>query len=424
MSDLKTELAALKIDPDQRQSGGRGMTLIVIAVLLLAAIGAGAWWYTAESATVVEAATVEASSSGPAAGAVLNASGYVTARRRATVSSKVTGKVVEVNVEEGMRVRQGQVLARLDDSQIRAAYELSQAQLGAAQKAIAELEVRLREAQLTLGRRQQLKNEGVVGQADLDSAQAEVDSLRARIAAARQQEEVAARQVALQKTQLDDTIIRAPFSGIAISKDAQPGEMVSPVSAGGGFTRTGISTIVDMSSLEIEVEVNETYINRVTPKQKATAVLDAYPDWQIPASVITTIPAADRQKATVLVRLAFDDSARAATGRATPRSEELDSRILPDMGVKVAFHGAEREADAARAPRQRLFLPRTAVRTSGDTREVLVISSEGRAERRAVRVGIEDGDRLEVLSGVSAGERVVNSPPADLQDGARVKIRG
>jgi RND family efflux transporter MFP subunit len=185
--------------------------------------------------------------------------------------------------------------------------------------------------------------------------------------------------------------------------------MVSPVSAGGGFTRTGISTIVDMSSLEIEVEVNETYINRVTPKQKATAVLDAYPDWQIPASVITTIPAADRQKATVLVRIAF---------------EKLDPKILPDMGVKVAFHGNEPEQTAnAQPPRERTVLPRTAVRASGNAREVLVITSENRVERRAVRVGIEDGDRLEIVSGVSAGERVVNSPPADLREGAKVKVR-
>jgi RND family efflux transporter MFP subunit len=406
MSDLKTELAALKIDPEQRHSGGVGKGLIAVVVLVIAAIATGAWWYTAESVPLVEAVTVESRTGGGVAGAVLNASGYVAARRRATVSSKMTGKVVEVNVEEGMRVREGQVLARLDDSQIRAAYELAQAQLDAARKSVAELEVRLREAQLTLGRREQLLKEGVVGQADVDAAQAEVDSLRARIVAARQQAEVAKAQVTLQKTQLDDTIIRAPFNGVAISKDAQPGEMVSPVSAGGGFTRTGISTIVDMSSLEIEVDVNETYINRVRPNQKATAVLDAYPDWQIPARVITTIPTADRQRATVLVRLDF---------------EQLDDRILPDMGVKVAFHGTEQ--DSSDAPKARTLVARTAVRTSGDTSVVFVITPEGRIERRAVKVGTEDGSNVEILSGVSAGERVVNSPPADLQDGHRVRVK-
>jgi RND family efflux transporter MFP subunit len=323
----------------------------------------------------------------------------------------MTGKVIEVNVEEGMHVRQGQVLARLDDSQIRAAYDLAAAQRDAAQKAIDESEVRLRQARLTLTRRQQLLTDGIVGQADVDDAQAEVDSLEARIVAARQQEEVAARQVALQKTQLDDTIIRAPFSGVAISKDAQPGEMVSPVSAGGGFTRTGISTIVDMSSLEIEVDVNESYINRVHPNQKATAVLDAYPDWQIPAHVITTIPSADRQKATVLVRLAFD----AASG-----GEPLDARILPDMGVKVAFHGGE--PSPAPSGSGVVLAPRTAVRNDSGANVVFTING-GRAERRAVKVGAEQGEQVEILSGLNGGEQVVVSPPAELRDGMRVTAK-
>lgn len=423
MPDLKTELSALKIDPDQREPGGRGAAWMVAGLVAAAAVVGVAWWSMSDRATLVEAAAVETRTGGPAAGAVLNASGYVTARRRATVSSKMTGKVVEVNVDEGMRVRQGQVLARLDDSQIRAALALAEAQLGAARRSVGEMEVRLKEAQLTLGRRQQLNKEGVVGQADVDAAQAEADSLHARILSARQQEEVAARQVDVQRTLLDDTVIRAPFAGVAISKDAQPGEMVSPVSAGGGFTRTGISTIVDMSSLEIEVDVNETYINRVTPNQRATAVLDAYPDWQIPARVITTIPTADRQKATVLVRLAFDPSTSSGSPRATSRGDQLDPRVLPDMGVKVAFHGAEQQP-ASSAPRPRTLVPRTAVRASGGTGVVFVITNGGRAERRAVRVGAEDGDRVEIASGLSAGERVVNSPPADLQDGAKVKVKG
>jgi RND family efflux transporter MFP subunit len=407
MTDLKTELAALKIDPEHRQGGGRGLIILTAALVLLAVAAGAAWWAYAEPTLEVQAATAEAASSAAGAPAVLNASGYVTARRRATVSSKMTGKVVEINVEEGMHVRRGQVLARLDDSTLRASLALAESQLAAARTNVEESEVRLKEAQLTLTRRQQLKAEGVVGQADVDAAQAEADSLRARIAAAREQAEVAARQVALQRTQLDDTIIRAPFDGVAISKDAQPGEMVSPVSAGGGFTRTGISTIVDMSSLEIEVDVSESYINRVRPDQKATAVLDAYPDWQIPARVITTIPAADRQKATVLVRLAF---------------EQLDPRILPDMGVKVAFHGEE-DPRASDAPRASTLVPRNAVRAAGDDRIVFVITPEGRAERRAVRLGAEDGDRVEVLSGVSPAERVVVAPPADLADGAKVRVK-
>ena len=274
----------------------------------------------------VEVAAVTSRAAGTQA-SVLNASGYVTARRRATVSSKVTGKVVEVNVEEGMAVREGQVLARLDDSTVRAMLDLAQAQLEAARRAVPESEVRLEEAKLNLGRRERLFKEQLATAADMDQAQAEVNSLVARIASLREQIAVAERQVALQQTALDDTIIRAPFSGVAISKDAQPGEMVSPVSAGGGFTRTGICTIVDMRSLEIEVDVNESYINRVTAGQPVTAVLDAYPDFEIPAKVIAVVPTADRQKATVLVRIGFN---------------ELDPRILPDMGVKVTFLREER----------------------------------------------------------------------------------
>ena len=265
--------------------------------------------------------TVSARQAGAQA-SVLNATGYVTARRRATVSSKITGKVVQVNIEEGMAVRQGQVLARLDDETQRAAVALAEAQAEAARRNVNESEVRLNEARITLERVSTLVKVGYSTAAEVDAARAAVESLDARIRAAREQVRVAERQIALERTNLDSTIIRAPFDGVAISKDAQPGEMVSPVSAGGGFTRTGIGTIVDMRSLEIEVDVNESYINRVKPDQAVTAVLDAYPEWQIPARVITTVPAADRQKATVLVRIGFN---------------ELDPRILPDMGVKVTF---------------------------------------------------------------------------------------
>ena len=267
----------------------------------------------------------------------MNASGYVTARRRATVSSKVTGKVLEVFVEEGKEVRRGQVLARLDDAQVRAILRSPKPSWRPRTASRRRIEARLREAELTLDRRRQLVKEQVISRAELDSAEAQVESFKARIALAQQQIEVAQSQVNAQRTDLDDMVMRAPFDGMAISKDAQPGEMISPVSAGGGFTRTGICTIVDMTSLEIEVDVNESYINRVQPAQPVEAVLDAYPDWRIPAHVITTVPTADRQKATVQVRIGFD---------------QLDPRILPDMGVKVTFL-AEQTAEAARRRRGR-----------------------------------------------------------------------
>jgi RND family efflux transporter MFP subunit len=303
-------------------------------------------------------------------------------------------------------VRKGQVLARLDDSQARAALAFADAQVAASRKSAAQDQARLKEAELNLERRQRLMKEQVVGKAEVDAAQADVDTLKANIAYAREQIAVAETQVRMRRTELDDMVVRAPFSGIAISKDAQPGEMVSPVSAGGGFTRTGIGTIVDMSSLEIEVDVNESYINRVKPGQKVEAMLDAYPDWRIPSRVITTVPTADRQKATVRVRIAF---------------EKLDPRILPDMGVKVSFL-REEETPRAAAAAPTVSVPKAAVKTDNGNTIVFVLKDD-RVERRAVRAGLETGDEVEVLSGLTPGERVVVDAPPQLKDGDRVKVR-
>jgi RND family efflux transporter MFP subunit len=407
MAELTDDLAGLRIErePERRGRAGRWIGLVV----LLAVLGGGGFyayrWFTAERPVEVEVAAVSERAAGTQA-AVLNASGYVTARRRATVSSKITGKVVFVDVEEGMAVREGQVLARLDDSTYKASLALAQAQGEASRGAVRENEVRLAEARVTLGRFTQLLKDGVVGQAEVDTAKAQVDSLAARIAALREQVLVAERTIDLEQTNLDNTVIRAPFSGVAISKDAQAGEMVSPVSAGGGFTRTGICTIVDMRSLEIEVDVNEAYINRVRAAQDVTAILDAYPDWQIPARVITTVPTADRQKATVLVRIGF---------------KKLDPRILPDMGVKVTFL---REAGETPLPAARpvALVPKAAVRTENNQSFVFVVTGDT-VDRRAVKTGGMDGDRFEVLAGLAVGDRVVISPPATLAPGAKVRVK-
>ena len=315
------------------------------------------------------------------------------------------------------------MLARLDDSQLRAMLNVDEAQLNAARRATTENEARLREAELTLGRRQQLVKDKVISRAELDSAEAEVESLKARIAMAQQQVEVAQTQVAARRTDLSDMVVRAPFDGVAISKDAQPGEMISPVSAGGGFTRTGICTIVDMSSLEIEVDVSESYINRVTAGQPVEALLDAYPDWRIPARVITTVPSADRQKATVRVRIGFDLPAGSGSARAGSKGDQFDPRILPDMSVKVSFLSETPEpVVAGEAVRPRLLVPKGAVRTVDGTAIVFVVKGE-RAERRAVKTGANDGDLVEVVSGLTAGDRVVTEGAATLADGARVKER-
>jgi RND family efflux transporter MFP subunit len=406
VADVKDDLSALRIEREPLRTGNRGWVKWAVLVVLVASIGGAAYaWLNRERPIEVEVAAVTERAAGAQA-SVLNASGYVTARRRATVSSKVTGRVTEVNVEEGMQVREGQVLARLDSSTLRAALDLSRAQLEAARRAVPESEVRLEEARITLRRHQQLRKDGLTTPADLDQAEAEVNSISARINSLREQINVAERQVEVQQAALDDTIIRAPFSGVAISKDAQPGEMVSPVSAGGGFTRTGICTIVDMRSLEIEVDVNESYINRVTPDQPVTAILDAYPDWQIPGKVITTVPTADRQKATVLVRIGFN---------------ELDPRILPDMGIKVTFL-RDADDDAPSTQQAVTLVPKAAVREENGTAYAFVVRQDT-VERRAIQTGGTDGERLEVIAGLKGGDRVVVSPPTELAEGLPIVIK-
>jgi RND family efflux transporter MFP subunit len=406
MPNLKDELAALRIERKPERPRRRWITWLVL-VLILGGGGYAAWGYATRVRPIeVETIAVTERAAGTQA-AVLNASGYVTARRRATVSAKITGKVMEVNVEEGMAIKAGQVLARLDDAQFKAALALAEAQAEAARRNLRENEVRLAEATLALGRITRLVADKLVTAADVDTAQAQVDSFAARIDVGREQILVAERQIEVERTNLDNTVVRAPFSGIAVSKDAQPGEMVSPNSAGGGFTRTGICTLVDMKSLEIEVDVNESYINRVQDNQPVTAVLNAYPDWQIAAHVITTVPKADRQKATVLVRIGF---------------AQLDPRILPDMGVKVTFL-RDAEGAAAASAKPVTLVPKAALRTDNNQSYAFVVTGNSTVERRAVTIGGADGDRVEVQAGLSSGERVVLSPPPTLTPGAMVMVK-
>jgi RND family efflux transporter MFP subunit len=342
--------------------------------------------------------------SGPGTATLLNASGYVTPRRRATVAAKITGLVTAVYVDEGMRVHEGQVLATLDDSDARRRLESAKAEREATAATLADLQVNLTDAERELRRTEQLTKENVASVQALDKARTLAESLRAKIALAKEQVSAADARIAVAQQDLSNTVVRAPFSGMVVSKDAQVGEMISPVSAGGGFTRTGIATLVDMKSLEIEVDVNESYIARVTPGQKVTARLDAYPDWAIPAKVRTVIPTADRQKATVKVRISFD---------------KLDPRILPDMGVKVAFLAEEKPAQG-RAAAQAL-VPRDAVRYEGDKAFVFLLRDD-RLERRAVRLGQEAASGIEIIAGVTPGDQIVVKGPEGLHDGQRVEI--
>jgi len=399
--NLLEELRIERKEPPRRPPWRIALALAFPAVLLV--LTAGFFWLKAARAPEVRVAAVREAGTGGAA-TVLNASGYVTARLRATVSSKITGKVVEVLIEEGKTVTEGQVVGRLDDSNARRDLDLAQAQLDSAKRALAETEARLKLAEITLQRTKSLVESGVQSQSGLDAAQADADALAAHLQQQKQDVDVAQQNVAVKKQNLEDTIIRAPFSGVVTTKDAQPGEMISPVSAGGGFTRTGICTVVDMKSLEIQVDVNESYIARVSPGQRVEATLDAYPDWKIPAHVILAVPTADRQKATVQVRIGFD---------------HLDPRILPDMGVKVAFLEAAAPRNAS--PKARLLAPKAAVRHEGDADYVYVVQQD-RVERRAVRVLGTEGEELE-LTGVSRGERLVIEGPHALADGSKVTVR-
>jgi HlyD family secretion protein len=372
--------------------------------LLLLAIGyTGYRMLGGRAATEVKTLTLVEASAADENGSstVLNASGYVTARRRATVASKITGRLTEVEVEEGLPVERGQMLARLDDSQLRAALALARAQLAAAERTGDRTRSELKLAGITLGRTRRLLEAGVANRDDMDRAESAVETLEAQLAVELQQAQVAERQMELSATRLEDSVIRAPFTGMVISKDAQPGEMVSPNSAGGGFTRTGICTIVDMESLEIEVDVNENYISRVRAGQRVQAILDAYPSWKIPGKVITTIPAADRQKATVMVRVGFD---------------QLDPRILPDMGIKVAFLGDPRENTALT---RTISIPRAALVRDGG-RDIVFVVKSGRAERRAVSVESASGDQVAIAAGLSVGETIVIEGADKLSDGSAV----
>src|SRR5690606_25967699 len=294
-------------------------------------------WLLLRGGDLPEVRTAQAAplSTAPAAASVLDASGYVVARRMATVSAKVTGRVQEVLIEEGMRVEEGQVLARLDPVDADAQRALAQSQLAAARAQIESVQAQLVEAEANATRLERLAAGQLVSRAQYDQAVAQRDSLRAQLATAQRNAQVAGDQLRIAGHGVDNTVVRAPFSGVVIAKAAQPGEIVSPL-ATGGFTRTGIGTIVDMDSLEVEVEVGESYIGRVQPKMPVQIVLNAYPDWRIPGEVVATIPAADRGKATVKVRVSL---------------KEKDARVVPDMGVRVSFLEAAPAADAKEPPR-------------------------------------------------------------------------
>ena len=382
-----------------------------VGAALVLAVGAGAWVYLVPRGIPIQVATAEPAPGDVAtqAGSILDASGYVVPRRLATVSSKITGRVIEVAIEEGQRVERDEIIARLDDKNAKANVAQAAAEVEQAKANLEAAEVALDNAQPTFHRNESQFQRAFISAQDFDVAKAKYDAARTDVDVKARAVDVAEARLAVAKRNLDDTIVRAPFAGVVTVKAAQEGEMVSPVSAGGGFTRTGICTIVDMSSLEVEVDVSESFINRVRVGQPVTIKLNAYPDWDIAGHVIAIIPTADRAKATVKVRVAF---------------EATDSRILPEMGARVAFlNDKSEQTGSSEAPRAAtaVLVPAEAVSGKGDTGVVFVIG-DGGVERRTVRLGARTGAGQVVLSGLQAGARVAMGDLSRLTDGARIRI--
>jgi RND family efflux transporter MFP subunit len=409
LESQKPDLGSLRIRKDQRsKSATRKRILFASIPVILFGVIVGAAFALRNHAPVVQVATVaDAGRAGPET--ALNASGYITPRQRATIAAKITGRVTAVFFDEGTRVKEAQLLATLDDSDYKRALDSTKADRDSAEAAIADFEVQLRNAEIELKRAQQLYDKGIGTQESLDNASTTAASLRAKIALAKQQVAASEARIAEAQQAVDNCVIHAPFAGVVVSKDAQVGEMVSPVSAGGGFTRTGIATIVDMNSNEIEVDVNEAFIARVKEGQAVKATLDAFPNAPYDAKVRTVIPTADRQKATVKVRISF---------------LKLDDKILPDMGVKVAFLEEAKPAAKKGAPKNPeavAYIPKSAVRSDSGATYVYLFK-DGKIEHRAISIGAERGTDVEVLAGLTPGDSIVVKGPDGLREGERVEI--
>jgi RND family efflux transporter MFP subunit len=408
-SDKGELLHQLKIDRQHREEpAGSGRTWMVVGLLVLVAmVAAGVWFaFSREPPVSVHSSNAQSFASVSANASVLDATGYVTARRQATVSAQITGTLTEVLIEEGDHVKLGQVLGRLDDTAQRAALAQAEAQLHSAEALLVQFQAQLAQSQRDVVRAEDLVGRKLVSQQAVEQARTLSETGSAQVQGQRKQIELSAANVRSAQVQLDYCTVRAPFTGVVIAKAAQVGEIVSPFSAGGGFTRTGIGTIVDMDSLEVEVDVNEAYIGRVQPGQPVDSELNAYSDWKIPSHVIAIIPTADRAKATVKVRIGLDLK---------------DSRIVPDMGVRVSFLEDKKAAPADAPPPAGVLVPTTALRTEGQQNIVFVLADQ-KARRRAVKLGNAFGSSRQVLAGVSPGEAVIVDAPPGLKDNAAVTV--
>jgi RND family efflux transporter MFP subunit len=403
-SDLLKEL---RIDRSTAEPAPRRLLWPALTVIALLGIGAIAWWFVAgPSALPVHTAVAQPMVGADGNASVLDATGYVTARRAATVSAQITGALTAVLIEEGEHVEAGQVLARLDETAQQASLAQAQAQTQAAQALLVQYQAQVAQSQRDLQRMQDMVGRKLVSQQAMEQARTLVETQSAQVETQRKQIQLTQAAVQSAQVQLDYCTVHAPFSGVVIAKSAQVGEIISPFSAGGGFTRTGVGTIVDMDSLEIEVDVNEAYINRVVAGHPVDAVLNAYPDWKIPAHVIAIIPTADRSKATVKVRIALDTK---------------DTRIVPDMGVRVSFLEENKPAAQAQQAPRGVLVPASALHKDAG-KDIVFILKDQKAQRRAVTVGGNVGESRQVLGGVSAGENVIVDAPAELKDGTDVAL--
>lgn len=397
----------MRIDGAQREDPDGGPPKwvwgLLAGIVVLAVAGGGAWWFLAGNKPVaVQTTSVRANGQGAAADAVLQATGYVTARRMATVSAQITGTLTEVLIDEGFKVRKGQVLARLDDTGLKAGLAAAEAQIRTAEANLGQVRAQLAQTQADERRQAELNASGMTTRQSREQASTAVKTVSAQLEASQRQVEAAQAQARIARVNFDYATVRAPFDGVVTARSAQVGEIISPLSAGGGFTRTGVGTIVDMDSLEVNVDVNEAYIAQVKADMPCEAVLDAYPDWKIPAHVVAVIPSADRGKATVKVRVAL---------------EKKDDRVVPDMGVRVSFLAAKPKAEAK--PLAGVLLPPEAV-VERDGASVVFVVRDNRAEQRAVKLGGDVGKFRLATEGVKAGETVVVSPPAELKQGSTV----
>jgi len=398
-------LHELRIDRAQRDDESRPrwpwIVGAVIVVLVLAG-GVAAFALRGHAATVETSTAVAAASSSDAA--VLQATGYVVARRQATISAQIIGTLTEVSVDEGAHVKQGQILARLDPTAYQAQLDSAKAQYAASQANVVKARATLQQDRANAARMNAVVARGYVSKQDAQQANTLVDTDKAGLDAAIKQAQAAKDQVQAAQVNLDFSIIRAPFDGVVTDKAAEVGEIVSPYTAGGGGIAGGLATIVDMNSLEVDVDVNEAYISRVVPGMPVEAVLDAYPDWKIPAHVIAIIPSADKSKATVKVRIALD---------------QKDPRIIPQMGVRVSFL---EKKDANRKPLPGVLVPKSAI-VQRDGKDVVFVVKDGHAERTRVTTGADFSDLKQVTQGLDAGAEVVTTPSADLKDGEKVQAK-